>query len=191
MDIYKIDKSNVDSVAGLMARIKPDWWDFEGARGQLQDVSLLANLVGWYMGDAGEPRGWILCAEYEGYSYLSIECLGYDDNGTFVMEEKLEPLLRQAEEHARKKGYRNLKYIIGSTGMSCHGRPLRDYALELRELRSYGRKHFDYFVEYGFSPTGFIPNCYGENYHGILMMKSLVTAKSAAGTDSKGNRAVI
>lgn len=66
MDIYKIDKSNVDSVAGLMARIKPDWWDFEGARGQLEDVSLLAGLVGWYMGDDSEPRGWILCAEYEG-----------------------------------------------------------------------------------------------------------------------------
>lgn len=172
--IYKIDRSNLDSVAKLMAAVKPDWWDFEGASRQLQDVTLLANLIGWYMGDNEDPSGWILCAEYEGYSYLSIECLGYNDNGIFVMEEKLEPLLRQAEEHAKKKGYRNLKYIIGSTDMSCHGRPIKNYADELRKLESYGRKHFDYFVNYGFLPTGFIPDCYGKNYHGIVMIKSLV-----------------
>lgn len=115
-----------------------------------------------------------MCAEYECYSYLSIECLGYDDNGTFAMEEKLEPLLTRAEEYAREKGYRNLKYIIGSTDMLCHGRPLQGYAEELRELKSYGRAHFDYFVGCGFSPAGFIPNCYGENYHGIIMIKPLV-----------------
>lgn len=173
MNIYKINKSNVDSVAKLMSTIKPDWWDFEGASQQLQDVSMLANLVGWYMGDDINPKGWILCAEYEGYSYLSIECLGYDENGTFVMEQQLEPLLKQAEKYAKNKGYRNMKYIIGSTEMSCHGKPIINYADELRELRSNGRKHFDYFKDYGFLPTGFIPNCYGENYHGIIMIKSL------------------
>ena len=79
-------------------------------------------------------------------------------------------IIRQAEE----KGYRNLKYIIGSTDMSCHGRPMTDYAEELRSLESRGRAHFDYFVGYGFSPTGFIPNCYGEKYHGIVMIKPLI-----------------
>lgn len=174
MNIYGIDQQNSGKVAEFMASIKPDWWDFEGANRQLQDVSLLAKLVGWYMEENAEVRGWILCAEFEGYSYLSIENLGYDENGTYVMEQQTEPLLRQAEDYARKKGYRNLKYIIGSTGMSCHGRPITDYAEELKNLKSNGREHFDYFVHYGFSPAGFIPDCYGENYHGIVMIKSLL-----------------
>ncbi|MCI9678249.1 MAG: hypothetical protein HFF77_04625 [Oscillospiraceae bacterium] len=173
MSIYPIDESNAAAVARLMSSIKPDWWDFEGARRQLRDVSLLAKLIGWYLGDSEKPKGWILCAEYEGYSYLSVECLGYDENGTFVMEQQIEPLLQCAEEHARAKGYRNLKYIISSTDMSCHGRPITNYADELKGLKSNGREHFDYFVRYGFSPTGFIPSCYGENHHGIVMIKPL------------------
>ena len=80
----------------------------------------------------------------------------------------------EAEEYARQKGYRNLKYVIGSTGMSCHGRPITDFAEELRTLRSNGRAHFDFFRKIGFVPAGFIPNCYGENYHGIIMIKSLL-----------------
>ncbi len=174
MNIYRMDQQNSGKVAQFMSLIKPDWWDFEGANGQLQDVSLLAKLVGWYMEEDKKVRGWILCAEFEGYSYLSIENLGYDENGAYVMEQQTEPLLKQAEDYAREKGYRNLKYIIGSTDMSCHGRPIMDYAEELRNLTSNGREHFDYFVQYGFSPTGFIPDCYGENYHGIIMIKSLL-----------------
>lgn len=174
MNIYRIDKSNVSAVAELMSAVKPDWWDFDGAFRQLQDVTLLAKLVGWYVGDENTPKSWILCAEFEVYSYLSIECLGYDENGIFVMEQQLEPLLRKAEAYAKERGFRNLKYIIGSTDMSCHGRPIADYSAELRDLQSNNRKHFDYFVQYGFVPTGFIPNCYGENYHGIVMIKSLL-----------------
>lgn len=89
------------------------------------------------------------------------------------MEEPLEPLFRRAEAHAREKGLRNIKYVIGSTGMSCHGRPLRDYAGELADFRSLGRAHYDFFYGQGFRPAGFLPNCYGENYHGIIMIKSL------------------
>lgn len=174
MNIYQITPSNAEAVARLMSEIKPDWWDFEGASQQLQDVSLLARLIGWYMGEENAPKGWILCAEYEGYSWLSIECLGFDEDGAFVMERQLEPLLRQAEAYARERGLRNLKYIIGSTGMSCHGRPVTNYAEELRTLKSNGRAHFDYFVRYGFTPAGLIPNCYGEHYHGIMMIKPLL-----------------
>lgn len=174
MTIHRIESSCVGSVAALMAGIKPDWWDFEGASEQLQDVQLLATLVGWYLESDGKPKGWILCAEFPGYSTMTIENLGFDDHGTFVMEEPLAPLLRQAEEYARQKGYRNLKYVIGSTGMSCHGHPITDFAEELRTLRSLGRAHFDFFHSIGFVPTGFVPDCYGENYHGIIMIKSLL-----------------
>ena len=100
--------------------------------------------------------------------------VGFEEAGTLVMEEPLEPLLLKAEEYARQKGYRNLKYVIGSTGMSCHGRPITDFAEELRTLHSHGRAHFDFFRKLGFVPAGFIPNCYGENYHGIIMIKSLL-----------------
>ena len=100
--------------------------------------------------------------------------LCYDADGVFVMEEPLGPLLRQAEQYARQKGYRNLKYVIGSTGMSCHGRPLGDFAEELRTLHANSRAHFDYFRSIGFLPAGFLPNCYGENWHGILMVKPLL-----------------
>ena len=174
MNIYTMQTGNISGIAALMSTIKPDWWDYQGASQQLQDERLLARLVGWYLGeDAESPKGWLLCAEFPGYCYLSIENLGYDAGGTFVMEEPLEPLLRQAEEYARGKGYRNLKYVIGSTGMSCHGRPLGDYAKELAELHSLDREHYDFFYGYGFRPAGFLPNCYGENYHGIIMIKGL------------------
>lgn len=174
MVIRRMAPSNVGAVAKLMSAIKPDWWDFEGANQQLQDVGLLAKLVGWYLEEHGAPKGWLLCAEYAGYACLTIENLGYDENGAFVMEQQLEPLLQRAEQYARQKGLRNMRYIIGSTGMSCHGRPITDFAEELRTLRSLGRAHFDYFRSIGFVPTGFLPNCYGKNYHGIIMVKSLL-----------------
>lgn len=175
MNVYEIKEENVGSVAKLMSGIKPDWWDYEGAAQQLSDVGILAKLTGWYLGeDEVKPRGWVLCAEFWGYSCLSIECLGFDDGGKFVMEDKLEKLILRAEEYAKEKGLRNLKYVIGSTEMSCHGRPLENYAEELKNLRSCGREHFDYFRKLGFVPAGFIPNCYGVNYHGIIMIKTLV-----------------
>ena len=90
MTIRSIEPSSAGAVAKLMSTIKPDWWDFEGAHQQLQDVGLLAKLVGWYLEEDGAPRGWLLCAEYEGYSCLTIENLGYDEDGSFVMEKPLE-----------------------------------------------------------------------------------------------------
>lgn len=174
MTIHALTPSRVADVATLMSTLKPEWWDFEGANQQLQDVQLLATLVGWTLESDGKPKGWILCAEFPGYSTMTIENLGYDDNGTLVMEDPLQPLLQKAEEYARQKGYHNLKYVIGSTGMSCHGRPITDFAEELRTLRSNGRAHFDFFRKIGFVPIGLIPNCYGENYHGIIMIKSLL-----------------
>ncbi len=174
MNVYSLSESNIPGVARLMAGIKPDWWDYEGAVSQLSDIRNTTYNVGWFMGDDEQrPIGWLLCADYECYSCLSIECLGYDESGRFVMERQLIPLLEAAERYARGKGYRMLKYMIGSTGMSCHSRPLGEYWEELKDLKSFGREHFDFFVEYGFKPAGFMPNCLGENYHCIIMIKEL------------------
>lgn len=175
MIISVIKKNHIDDIAHLMARIKPDWWDFDDAKDQLTNIENTAKLKGWFLAETeDDPLGWILCAAFEGYSYLSIECLGFNKEGIFVMEEELESLLKTAEKYAIDCGYRNLKYIISSTDMSCHGKPIINYAEELANLKSLNRKHFDYFYQYGFRPTGFIPHCYGENYHGIIMIKSLI-----------------
>ena len=103
MVIRRMEPSNVGAVAKLMSAIKPDWWDFEGAKSAAAGCGLLAKLVGWYLEEDGAPRGWLLCAEYEGYSCLTIENLGYDEDGAFVMEKPLEPLLRLAEEYAGRR----------------------------------------------------------------------------------------
>lgn len=174
MRIFKIDDKNISELASFMSSIKPDWWDYEGAVAQLSDIRNTVVNVGWFMGeDEQNPHGWLLCAEYECYSCLSIECLGYNENGNFVMEHQLKPLLEHAEQYALLKGFRMLRYVIGSTDMSCHGRPLGEYWEELRDLKSFNREHFDFFVEYGFKPTGFMPNCYGEYYHGIIMIEEI------------------
>ena len=172
--IRKIDEESYSAVARFMSEIKPEWWDYEGAYQQLQDNTMLARLVGWHLSDDSKIEGWILCAEYDGYSVLSIENLGYDDNGQFIIDDHVEPLLRKAEEHAISRGYRCLKFITGSTGLWCHGKSIRDFATELKTLTSHERKDYDYFLTYGFVPTGFIPNCYGNGFHGIVLIKLLV-----------------
>lgn len=172
--IRKIDEESYSAVAHFMSEIKPEWWDYEGACQQLQDNTMLARLVGWYLLEDSKITGWILCAEYDGYSILSIENLGYEEKGQYVIDDHIEPLLRKAEDHARSRGYRCLKFITGSTGMSCHGKPIRNFSKELKELNSNDRKDYDFFLACGFVPTGIIPNCYGNDFHGILLIKSMV-----------------
>lgn len=46
MTIKRIQSSNAGAVAALTSTLKPEWWDSEGANQQLQDVQLLATLVG-------------------------------------------------------------------------------------------------------------------------------------------------
>ncbi len=38
----------------------------------------------------------------------------------------------------------------------------------------HGRAHFDDLRSTGFLPAGLLPNCCGENGHGILMVKPLL-----------------
>lgn len=61
MTVRNIEPSSAGAVAKLMSTIKPDWWDFEGADQQLQDVGLLAKLVDWYLEEDGAP-----CALWDG-----------------------------------------------------------------------------------------------------------------------------
>ena len=82
MNIHPLTPSRAAEVATLMSTLKPEWWDFEGANQQLQDVQLLATLVGWYLESDGKPKGWILCAEFPGYSTMTIENLGFGEPGT-------------------------------------------------------------------------------------------------------------
>ena len=175
MQIFKLDDKNIPAVAELMSSIKPDWWNFQGAVNQLSDIGNTTVLVGWLMGETEQdPQGWLLCTDYELYSCLSIECLGFDEGGALVMEHQLEPLIEAAEKYARGKGRRILRYMISSTDMSCHGQPLGEYWEALRDLKSHGRVHYDYFVKYGFKPAGFMPNCYGKGCHAIIMIKELI-----------------
>lgn len=43
MTIHALTRSRVAEVATLMSTLKPEWWDFEGANQQLQDVHLLVK----------------------------------------------------------------------------------------------------------------------------------------------------
>lgn len=175
MRIFELNSKNIPATAKLMAYIKPDWWDYQGGVDQLSDIRNTVYNIGWHMGDDEQnPKGWLLCADYECYSCLSIECLGFDESGELVMEEQLQPLIEKAEAYARGKGYRILRYMIGSADMSCHGQALGDYWQALRDLKSFNRKHFDYFIKYGFKPAGFMPNCYANGYHAIIMIKELL-----------------
>ena len=176
MQIFELSNNNIPAVAKLMTGIKPDWWDFKGAVGQLSDIGNTAALIGWMIGETEQnPQGWLLCTDSGLYSCLNIECLGYDDNGDFVTEHQLEPLIDTAERYARQKGRRILRYMISSTDMSCHGQPLGSYWEALRDLKSHNRAHYDYFAGYGFKPAGFMPNAYGKGFHAIMMIKDLAT----------------
>lgn len=46
MEINILNSSNVGAVAQFMSTVKPEWWDYTGAYQQLQDISLLASLIG-------------------------------------------------------------------------------------------------------------------------------------------------
>lgn len=85
MEIYEINSKNINIVSELMTNIKPEWWDVEGANEQL------SSWIGWYCGlREDNPNGWILCnKEYDCYKITEIECLGYDNCGTFGIGERL------------------------------------------------------------------------------------------------------
>lgn len=168
MKIFKLSTENIPIVSKFMAAIKPEFWDEQGA------ISQLSSGIGWYFGPSeSQPKGWILCKHIEVYKTGEIECLGYDDDGEFKIGNELQPLVEAAEEWARHEGLAIIRFIIGSRGLSCHLRPLGIPWEELRDIHATNREEYDWFLSMGYLPYGVLPNIYGDNYHGIMLVKQL------------------
>lgn len=168
MEIYKINSENINIVSEFMSRIKPEWWDNEGAKQQL------SGGTGWYFGTSeDDPMGWILCKSYDCYKTGEIECLGFDNCGVFEIGNGLQPLVEKSEEWAREQGYVIMRFTIGTRGLSCHGKELKQPWEELREVHANDREEYNWFLDMGYIPSGVLPNIYGEKYHGILLVKVL------------------
>jgi hypothetical protein len=168
MEIYKIDENNISIVAGFMARIKPEWWDIEGAKNQLSTGN------GWFFADSEDhPKGWVLCKSLHLYKTGEIECLGYDNEGLFKIGKELQPLIEASEAWMRGKGFSIMRFTIGTRGLSCHHRELGKPWEELRDVHAVDREEYNWFLSMGYLPSGVLPNIYGDNYHGILLVKQL------------------
>lgn len=75
MNIFELDEKSIPAVSEFMARIKPEFWDVEGA------IKQLGSGIGWYFGAAkDQPEGWILCKLLDGYKTLEIS-MGYLPSG--------------------------------------------------------------------------------------------------------------
>lgn len=173
MEIYSITQQALPALARLMSTLKPDWWDYQGAFGQLSNIKENIRTVGWYLGeDEAHPKGWILCRELIGYRTLELECSGYDDNGTFCLEHRLGKLMERAEQYARDKGYATFRSGISSLGFNIHGQKLVEIADAIRSLRC-DRIDYLWYLENGFRVIGIQPNVYGEGFHLILLGKDL------------------
>ncbi len=82
MKVFELTKERVPAVAKLMCTIKPEWWDYDGAFGQLSDINECIKTVGWYLGeDEVNPKGWVFCRELVGYRTIELECSGFNDSG--------------------------------------------------------------------------------------------------------------
>lgn len=170
MNIFQINKSSAPLVAKLMNEIKPDWWSFRGALEQITAT----DVIGWYMAEMQEePIGWMCIKRLDSYSCAELNGWGMNDDGNFHTDEKMSILYDYAERYAKETDLRNIRTTMTSLEMSCHGKPLGNYAEELKSLSSCGRKHYAYLISRGYQPTGFVPNCYGDKFHGIIMLKDL------------------
>lgn len=99
MNIYWINDENATLVARLMARVKPDWWDYQGAMMQLMQHSMF----GWYMGEKeGKPVGWISVKMLPAYHVLYLETFGCAMDDVWSAEEKMKSLYEYAERFALK-----------------------------------------------------------------------------------------
>ena len=173
MNIYPLTPTAIPALATMMSTLKPEWWDYEGAYGQLSNIDESIKTVGWYCGDAPEhPIGWILCRELLNYRALELECSGYNDNGVFKLEHKLEPLMDAAESYAKEKGYLCFRSGISSTEFNIHGKDIPNIAEAITNLRC-DRTDYLWYLSKGFRVIGIQPNAYEKGFHLILLGKDL------------------
>lgn len=174
MNIYRMTQEKIPSIATMMSERKPEWWDYEGAYQQLSDISESIQTIGWCMEESEKIKGFLLCRELLGYQTLELECCGFDDNGEFKLEHKLEPLMQEAENYAKKKGYMNFRSGISSVGFSIHGKEIDDIPKAIKELTC-ERTDYIWYRNHGFQVIGILPNTYGTGTHLILLNKSLIS----------------
>jgi hypothetical protein len=155
-------------VARLMSRLKPEWWDLHEAVHQLNICQ------GWYIAGAdGSPSGWLAARPSPLYRTVEIECMGYDALGTLAVGPQLTPLVDACERWAVLQGMVNLRFVVGSRGLSCHNKKIDDPGKELHDLKNLDRDDFDWLLSLGFRPSGILPEIYGNAYHGIILIKVL------------------
>lgn len=173
MKIFKLTKERIPAVAQLMCTIKPNWWDYEGAFGQLSDINESIKTAGWYLGeDELHPKGWILCREFIGYRAIELECSGFDDNGIFKLEHKLVELINIASQYAKEKGYLTFRNGISSIGFNIHGQEIDNISEAIQNLTC-ERTDYKWMLDYGFRVIGIQPNAYEKGFHMILLAKDL------------------
>ncbi|MBI9046431.1 MAG: hypothetical protein JEZ06_18215 [Anaerolineaceae bacterium] len=165
--VVDLDEQTILSVALLMSRLKPEWWQVDTAREQLQKVT------GWVLLGADElPIGWMTYQTLPLYNTIEIETIGYDQHGKFIVGEMLTPLLEECINFAAKNNISNIRFIIGSRGLSCHGQTILKPWETLKNIEAINRPEFDWLISMGFSPHGILPNIYGKRYHGIMLIKT-------------------
>lgn len=173
MNVFPLTPRAIPPIAAMMCRLKPEWWDYAGALGQLSNIDESIKTVGWYLGeDANTPKGWILCRELIGYRALELECSGYDDDGEFKLEHKLGLLFEAAERYAREKGYLTFRSGISSVGFNIHGQDIGSIAKAIETLEC-DRIDYQWYLEQGFRVIGIQTNAYGRGFHLILLGKDL------------------
>ena len=173
MKVFEMTSEAIPKIARLMCKIKPDWWDYEGAFSQLSGVEDTIHTIGWYLGeDENTPKGWILCRELIGYRALELECSGFDDNGEFKLEHKLGELIREAERYARSKGYLTFRSGISSIGFNIHEKKIDSIADAIANLEC-DRIDYKWYLEQGFRVIGIQLNAYEKGFHLIILGKDL------------------
>ena len=173
MNVYKLVPDVIPALATMMSALKPEWWDYEGAYGQLTNIEESIKTIGWYCtDDTGKPNGWILCRELLGYNALELECSGFNDNGVFKLEHKLEPLMEVAEEYAKEKGYLTFRSGISSVGFNIDGQDIPDIADAIKTLHC-TRIDYLWYLKHGFRVIGIQPNAYEKGSHLILLGKDI------------------
>lgn len=174
MNIVKLDNENAKGVAALMHKMKPEWWTtFEEAYGQLTDIDESIGTIGWFLEDEnGTPIGWALFRELKCYLSLELECSGFNDNGVFKLEHKLQDLFDKASEYAKSIGYTTLRTGMSSMDFNIDGKELEDIPTAIGSLET-NRVDYKWLLNYGFKVIGIHPNAYGNNSHVILFAKAL------------------